>query len=563
MKYFTLDIFLIFLLFSTSKSLVEFKDEGEPSQEFRGVWVSPWGGDDDLVPFISIEQFKKNMTYILDTLKEYKMNAIIYHVRTHNDALYESKLNPISKYFEKVNYKEFDPLKWMIDETHRRGIEFHAWMNPYRIKSENKTTIEELLEKYKNYPRNPASDKKYILVGNDIIIMDPGYEEVRQFISDTIIEFFDKYDVEAIHFDDYFYCDMGADGHTEGNYTILNEPDQKTYIEYIKNHSDCKYKNDSATDKANWRREQIDFLIQLLRENINKYNKEHKKHIQFGISPTGIYRNGDGKVEYDDEKNAITNGSKTNGQEHYASYLFCDTLKWCNKGWIDYILPQNYFSRDSPTAPFGECLDWWDKVLKFKNKVNLYQGVGLYQADLDIDMHSWQKDEQELYKDLKDVANSERSEGISIYNFHTLRTYKDGKNDKFSSKQIKNGIKAWTKRVLPTEIKAFDKINLDAPKNAKLVGDLLSFDKVDDAKFYVIYQSKEELKFNENEIIDIIGNPENKQRIEWKVKNIGNKFGVRAISYSNTLGKTTNIVNFSKMNSVFLFALGCYLILLF
>ena len=179
MKYFTLDIFLIFLLFSTSKSLVEFKDEGEPSQEFRGVWVSPWGGDDDLVPFISIEQFKKNMTYILDTLKEYKMNAIIYHVRTHNDALYESKLNPISKYFEKVNYKEFDPLKWMIDETHRRGIEFHAWMNPYRIKSENKTTIEELLEKYKNYPRNPASDKKYILVGNDIIIMDPGYEEVR------------------------------------------------------------------------------------------------------------------------------------------------------------------------------------------------------------------------------------------------------------------------------------------------------------------------------------------------------------------------------------------------
>ena len=87
------------------------------------------------------------------------------------------------------------------------------------------------------------------------------------------------------------------------------------------------------------------------------------------------------KQDMTKKKIAITNGSKANGQEHYASYLFYNTLKWCNKGWIEYILPQNYFSRDCSTAPYGECQDWWDKRLKYKNKENLYQGV--YQADLE------------------------------------------------------------------------------------------------------------------------------------------------------------------------------------
>ena len=141
MKLFSFKFITFIFLISMSKSIIEFQDSKGSSQEFRGVWVSPWGGDSDLVPFVTIEQFKENMTYILDTLKMYNMNSIIYHVRTHNDALYQSKLNPISPYFEKVDYNEFDPLKWMIDETHRRGIDFHAWMNPYRIKSDNTTDI--------------------------------------------------------------------------------------------------------------------------------------------------------------------------------------------------------------------------------------------------------------------------------------------------------------------------------------------------------------------------------------------------------------------------------------
>ena len=87
------------------------------------------------------------------------MNVLIYHVRTHNDALYKSELNPVSPYFEKVDFTQFDPLGWLIDETHKRGIEFHAWMNPYRITSNDSIDIETLLEKYKNYPENPARKK--------------------------------------------------------------------------------------------------------------------------------------------------------------------------------------------------------------------------------------------------------------------------------------------------------------------------------------------------------------------------------------------------------------------
>ncbi len=255
MKSNTINYILIVLLISMSKSMIEFQDEKEPPQEFRTAWVSPWGGDADLVTFTSVEQFKENMTYILDTLKMYNMNAIIYHVRTHNDALYKSDLNPVSPYFQKVDFDKFDPLQWMIDETHRRGIEFHAWMNPYRITSDPSIDIETILKKYENYPSNPASKKEDILYGTGMIIMDPGLEEVREFIADTIIEFLNKYDVEAIHFDDYFYADMGAGGSTSGEKTILDEPDQKTYNDYIDKHPECPYHNDSGNDEADWRRE--------------------------------------------------------------------------------------------------------------------------------------------------------------------------------------------------------------------------------------------------------------------------------------------------------------------
>ena len=530
-------IFYVLNIIMASVLLVSPNDNADSSQQFRAVWSSPWGGDADLITFISKEDFIEKMTYILDTLKKYNMNTIIYHVRTHNDALYQSKYNPVSPYFEKVDFKEFDPLKWMVNESHKRGIDFHAWMNPYRIKS-GVVPVEEIIEKYKNF-ENPANDTKNILIGKNCIFMDPGLEIVRNFIDTTIQEFLEQFDVDAIHFDDYFYDDMGAGGKTEGEETILDEQDQNTYEDYIKNHPDCKYDSKNAVDKANWRREQVDELIILLSNNIREYNKKNNKKVQFGISPTGIYKNGDGVVTYDNKGNAITTGSNTNGQEHYASYLFCDSLNWINNGWIDYILPQSYWAQDHPLARYKNVMGWWNKVVEYK-KVNLFSGVGLYMADLSGNTYGWQNNENELCEQLTYTYESKNIDGVSIYNFNTLRKLRDGVESK-SATQVKNGMIAWQKKVPPSEIKSFERIELSKPENMTFKDNILSFNKVNGAKYYIIYRSELDITFDAGEIVDIF--KDDNETVNWIEKDEGNyNYGVKALSYTNTLGDGATIV---------------------
>ena len=528
-------IFLIIYLFSLSNCLIIKDEYTEASQEFRAAWVSPWGGDADLIKYYSKEDFITKMTYILDTFKMYNMNSIIYHVRTHNDALYPSKLNPVSPYFKGVKFDEFNPLEWMIKETHKRGMDFHAWMNPYRIKSGNQYSMKEILELYNGY-ENPANDSSCILNGTDTIILDPGLQKVRKFIADTILEFLGQFDVEAIHFDDYFYCDMGAGGRTEGEKTILDEPDQKTYEDYIDAHPECEYEKDNAKDKANWRRYQVNLLIILLKEQLDEYNKKNNKHVQLGISPTGIYKNGDGEVTYDKDGNAITTGSKTDGgQEHFASYLFCDTLKWINHNWIHYILPQSYWAADHPRAGYKNVMGWWNKVVKYKN-VNLYSGLGLYMADLSGKTYGWQTNDHELYDQFVYVNQGEYIDGPSIYNFHTLRKLRDGEST-ISATQIKNGMVLWTKLVPPKELRCFTTIKLGSVQNVVRDKNKLTFDKLNNAKFYLIYKSESSITFDAKEIVDIFGSEGN--TISWEDPNPGDKnynYGIKALSYTNTLG---------------------------
>ena len=560
---------LLFYLISKTLSIIEYQDTKDPQQEFRGVWVSPAGGDRELITYISEEQFKQNMTYILDTLKFYKINSLIYHVRLSNKAFYPSELNPVSDYFKNVNFTQFDPVKWMIDETHKRGIDFHAWMNPYVIIRSTLKELDDILKEYQNYTKNPASDKDCILKCVNFYILNPGLERVRTFIVDTIMEFLNKYNVEAIHFDDFFYDDMGAYSSKDKNFTILNESDQSTYENYIDSHPECKYDKNNVSDKADWRREQVDTLIFSIKQKINEYNKKNKKYVQFGISPSGVYKSGDGNVEYDENMNAITNGSNTTTTfEHYSSYLFADTVKWCNEGWLDYLLPQSYWATNHPTAGFYNIMVWWDKVLKYK-KVNLYSGLGLYMSDEDGNTYNWKTDYNEFYNQLKYVTDSEITLGASIYNFATLRNYKDGKKEMISYNQIENAIKLWSNILPPSEIKSFEKIELEHPTNITVEKNyILKFDKVENAKFYVIYKSKEKIKFIPDQIVDIIGNPENNERIEWKDINKDEKsykYDVRALSYSNTLGKYPVIppdVDISRINIVSLITLFSLLILL-
>ena len=256
----------IIILYLLNLSLATYDDYIEPSQQFRGLWVTPLAND--INTFKNKNDFIEKMNKIFDTIKKYNMNSLIFHVRIYNDALYNSKSNPKNQIFKNIDFSEFDPLQWAIEESHKKGIEFHAWMNPYRIKSNTKS-IDEIIIEYNKYPNNPASQESNIMIGKDYFYLNPGLQNVRKFLVDTVLEFMSKYkEVDAIHFDDYFY-----------NNDISSGGDENTYGES----GDKKAKSD-------WRREQVDLLIESLHKEINNFNKENKKYIQFGISPSGIYK---------------------------------------------------------------------------------------------------------------------------------------------------------------------------------------------------------------------------------------------------------------------------------
>ncbi|HOC97715.1 MAG TPA: family 10 glycosylhydrolase, partial [Bacilli bacterium] len=365
-------------------------------REFRGTWVTPLVGN--FPKFENEVQYKQAFTSLLDNLEVHNYNAIIFHVRIMNDALYDTELSPKSTYYK--NNTSFDAIPWMVAEAHKRGIEFHAWMNPYRVTNGfngNYSAINGA-----GIPANPASDPNKLIVINNQVILNPGLPEVREYLYNVVEEFIQKYDVDAIHFDDYFYING-----------VNESTDQAQYDAY----------NPNGLGRADWRRSQVDIFIKELSEKIDAHNEANNKTVQLGISPSGIYRNGNGNVTYDANGNAITTGSKTNGMQHYGNYLYSDTLKWINEEWIDYILPQAYWGFErAPVAGFADVMGWWDKVVKYKD-VNLYAGIGAYMA-LDGASHdSWKTNtDNELANQTKYLNTLENTQGFSIYSYtHYMR----------------------------------------------------------------------------------------------------------------------------------------------
>ena len=251
-----------YITYRNTSTQIKMPDEYiEPQSNFRAVWVS--NVVNDIATYVNESQYKAEMMKVFDTIEYYNMNAIIFHIRTHHDAMYKSNLNRLSSNYTGVDFDEFDPLEWIIEESHRRGIEFHAWMNPYRVGS---GTIESVAAKFPS--NNPASNVDNLLSGSQNIILDPGSPEVRDFLVDTVMEVVQNYDVDAIHFDDYFY-ESGVD-------------DSKTRAKY----------NTNNLQVADFRRLQVDTFIKDLHEALDDFNTKNGRHVQLGISPSGIYRNG-------------------------------------------------------------------------------------------------------------------------------------------------------------------------------------------------------------------------------------------------------------------------------
>lgn len=296
-----------------------------PKREFRGAWMhTVWqNGYHDR----STDENKEYLRDQLNVLQQAGCNAVIFQVRPQADAFYESKLEPWSRFLTdggKAPEPMWDPLEFMIEECHARGMELHAWLNPYRV-----TT-----SKSQRLPSNHIyyQHKDWFVTYDGKIYFDPGLPECRQFIVKVVQDIVKRYDVDGIHFDDYFYP-----------YPVsgLDFPDSRSFSRYGRGKS-----------RGDWRRQNVDQLI----EAVHKAITNTKPWVVFGISPFGIWRN----------KSSDPNGSNTSGLQNYDD-LYADVLLWARNGWIDYLLPQLYWELEHKKASYMVLVDWWNNHAEGRN----------------------------------------------------------------------------------------------------------------------------------------------------------------------------------------------------
>ena len=291
-----------------------------PKREFRGAWIQAVNGQFRGIP---TEKLKQTLIDQLNSLQGAGINAIIFQVRPEADALYASQLEPWSRFLTGVQGQSpspyRDPMQFMIDECHKRGMEFHAWINPYRVK----TSLKSELAANHLYNIHP----EWFVTYNNQLYFDPALPESRRHICMVVADIVSRYDVDAIHMDDYFYP-YPAKG--------VDFPDDASFARY----------GGGFTNRADWRRSNVNILIQKIHETIRGL----KPWVKFGISPFGIYRN---------EKNDPL-GSKTNGLQNYDD-LYADVLLWARNGWVDYNIPQIYWQIGHPAADYETLVKWWAK----------------------------------------------------------------------------------------------------------------------------------------------------------------------------------------------------------
>ncbi len=468
-KLFLLIVVATIIFFTTvSPKKVEAATYQQKTQEYRAVWVSPFVGD--IPRYTTEEKYKADFNQILDNMEKWGFNAMVFHVRTHNNALYKSSMNPLASWWSEVDFDVFDPLAWSIEACHARGIEFHAWMNPYRI------TTSGSYPAYSNettYPEgNPANDSSnFITVGNNIIL-DPGIPTNRDFIVDSCMELVENYDVDAIHFDDYFYISGATDDATRAKYNTEN------------------------LSVADFRRQQVDLFIEQLHNELVTFNTENNKAVELGISPSGVYKNGSydaGTKPTYDQNGSLTypTASNTGGFAHYGDYLYSDTKYWIDQEWIDYITPQTYHAIGNQYSSFSKLTEWWNWVVEYK-KVNLSMGVGIYMA---IDNAGGWTSANELYNQMLNANEKENIAGLCFYKYGSLLSTTSNMVSHVNALQ---GF--WTKKV-PSAVKP-QHTNLPEPMvtGINLDGTTLSWNNIDGVRGYVIWKVAKSTDVDTNNI---------------------------------------------------------------
>lgn len=413
MKQFFLSAFLIFVCgFAFS----------QPKHEFRGVWVATVNNIDwPSKPGLTSEQQQKEAVDIITNCRNLGMNAVIFQVRPASDAFYASSFEPWSRYLTGTPGKApdpfYDPLFFWIEECHRQGMELHAWLNPFRV-SQN---VKEPLAGNHIAFQHPEWIVKY---GN-LLYFDPGLPQTREFVVEVVKDIVTRYDVDAIHFDDYFYP-----------YPLPEPyPDSASFALYNRGFS--------KADKADWRRENVDIIIKMLNDTI----KAVKPWVKFGISPFGVWRN----------KSEDPRGSETKAAATNYDHLYADVIKWQKNGWIDYLLPQIYWQIGHPQADFKMLANWWKNHGYGRS---MYVGLATYKVDSKSETAAWAKP-GEMKAQVEMVRSTPELQGVAYYSAKHFNRDLMGFQEELSGKLYRKPAivppMSWIDNVAPQPVKRISK----------------------------------------------------------------------------------------------------------
>ena len=440
----------LFLLFVLHGFVIQALLGQPPKREFRGIWVATVANIDwPSEPGLSTAKQQKEIFEILDLHKQNGVNAIILQVRPTADALYHSKLEPWSRFLtgEQGEAPEpyYDPLEYWIHEAHKRGMELHAWFNPYRISLDTSDLLSasHICHEHPEWAFN-YGDRSYF---------SPANPQVWDFVTEVVVDVVRRYDVDAIHFDDYFYP-----------YKIEDQelPDSLDF---------ALFGGDFYPDRIeDWRRHNVDTIISMLGAAI----KSEKPWVKFGISPFGVWRN-----RSEDEKGSET----TAGTSNYDG-LYADVLLWQSKGWIDYLMPQLYWRENHPAVGFSTLAYWWND---FGYGRHMYVGLAPYRLDKKSKYPQWRK-EKFLLRQIDVIRDLEGLHGFGYFSSkHFFRPELAKLNLKLQKKQCH------TPALVP-EMHWIDAKAPQRPTGLRLDGDALLWDvpefseEMDRPRFFTVYR---------------------------------------------------------------------------
>ena len=428
-----------------------------PKYELRAAWITTFTNLDwPSKKGLPEDEQKKEFIRLLDELQMNKINCVVVQVRAAGDAFYPSKFAPWSEYLmgKQGLAPNYDPLQFMVDQCHQRNMEFHAWLNPFRAVSSTQFSSVSDNNLYKKHP-------EWFFKYGGSIYFNPGIKEARQHILNVVGEIVNNYDIDAIHFDDYFYP-----------YSIEGE--------YINDADAFKKHGTTYSSIHDWRRNNINELI----KEASALIKFTKPYVKFGVSPLAFWRN----------KKQDPQGSETQSAQTSYDNLYCDTRKWLQKGWIDYVVPQLYWSRKSPYASYKNLLDWWTS---HDYKGHIYIGQALYRLEDET------KQGYLVSEVLEQIKLNRLEASVKGNIFFRAKTFRN--NVQNIQDSLQSSLYKYPALIPP--MKWIDSIAPCSPQNLKIKtneqGALLKWkepevkDEHDAAYYYVVY------RFNKNEIINV------------------------------------------------------------